>query len=88
MKLEKLETFVNQIENEEKKSVPELKIILDNLIEKINEPGNKDLDMYLRILDLKDRVCRLLNSLLSYQEVTDHIKMRIKEKLKGLKESK
>ena len=59
----KLKTFIEQIEAAEEKSVPELEILLRDLTEKINTPG-KNLDSHLNLLDLRDRVIVLLESLL------------------------
>ena len=79
MKLEKLETFVNQIEDEEKKSVPELEILFGFLTEELNTPrSDKDLDTHLTLLNLRDRVIAMLENSVSDWELAAFFKKNLK----------
>ena len=79
MKLEKLETFVNQIEDEEKKSVPELEILFGFLTEELNTPrSDKDLDTHLTLLNLRDRVIAMLENSVSDWELKEFFKKNLR----------
>ena len=79
MKLEKLETFVNQIEDEEKKSVPELEILFGFLTEELNPPrSDKELDTHLKFLNLRDRVILMLENFVSDRELAKFYKKNIR----------
>ena len=79
MKLEKLETFVNQIEDEEKKSVPELEILFGFLTEELNTPrSDKDLDTHLTLLNLRDRVIAMLENSVSDWELKEFFKKSLR----------
>tara|TARA_Y100000590_G_scaffold206067_1_gene233606 strand:- start:2201 stop:2467 length:267 start_codon:yes stop_codon:yes gene_type:complete len=79
MKLEKLETFVNQIEDEEKKSVPELEILFGVLTEELNTPrSDKDLDTHLTLLNLRDRVIAMLENSVSDWELKEFFKKNLR----------
>ena len=79
MKLEQLRKFVNQIEDEEKKSVPELEILFGFLTEELNTPrSDKDLDTHLTLLNLRDRVIAMLEASVSDRELAAFFKKNLR----------
>ena len=79
MNIEQLITFVNQIEDEEKKSVPELEILFGFLTEELNTPrSDKDLDTHLTLLNLRDRVIAMLENSVSDWELKEFFKKSLR----------